>query len=74
MTAFASIYAIAADRKGSDALASSLGAPRSADTLRGLSDDRYLAEMTKRVFSAGFVWKVVDAKWPGFEEAFEGFA
>ena len=32
-----------------------------------------LAEMTKRVFSAGFAWRVIEAKWPGFEEAFLGF-
>jgi len=25
------------------------------------------------VFSAGFVWSVIDQKWPGFEEAFLGF-
>jgi 3-methyladenine DNA glycosylase Tag len=25
------------------------------------------------VFQAGFSWKVIDQKWPGFEEAFEGF-
>ena len=29
--------------------------------------------MTKRVFQAGFVWSVVEAKWDGFEAAFEGF-
>ena len=26
-----------------------------------------------RIFSAGFVWDVIDKKWPGFEEAFLGF-
>ena len=36
-------------------------------------DDRVLAEMTKRVFSAGFAWSVIESKWPGFEEAFLGF-
>jgi 3-methyladenine DNA glycosylase Tag len=30
--------------------------------------------MTKRVFSAGFAWSVIEAKWPGFETAFLGFA
>ncbi len=29
--------------------------------------------MTKRVFSAGFAWSVIEAKWAGFEEAFLGF-
>lgn len=40
---------------------------------KGVSDDRYLAEMAKAVFSAGFSWKVIRKKWPGFEAAFEGF-
>ncbi|MEM6626775.1 MAG: DNA-3-methyladenine glycosylase I [Pseudomonadota bacterium] len=38
-----------------------------------LSDDRVLAEMTRRIFQSGFVWKVIDAKWEGFEAAFDGF-
>src|SRR5260370_29864944 len=29
--------------------------------------------MAARVFSAGFVWSVIDQKWPGFEEAFLEF-
>ena len=29
--------------------------------------------MAKRVFSAGFVWSVIESKWPGFEAAFLGF-
>ena len=46
---------------------------RTADELAAIPDDRYLAEMTKRVFQAGFVWRVVEAKWPAFESAFHGF-
>ena len=42
-------------------------------TLRKLRDDRVLAEMTRRVFSAGFAWSMIELKWPGFEEAFLGF-
>lgn len=37
------------------------------------SDDRWLAEFTKRIFQAGFSWKVVEAKWQGFEDAFWKF-
>jgi 3-methyladenine DNA glycosylase Tag len=50
--------------------------PRKTDmkALAKLSDDRILSEMTKRVFSAGFAWRVIDAKWPGFEQAFLGFS
>ncbi len=41
--------------------------------LAKLGDDRVLAEMARRIFSAGFVWSVIDKKWPGFEDAFLGF-
>lgn len=49
--------------------------PRKPDmkALAKLPDDRILAEMTKRVFSAGFAWSVIEAKWSGFEKAFLGF-
>jgi 3-methyladenine DNA glycosylase Tag len=33
----------------------------------------YLEVMTKAVFQSGMSWQVVKAKWPGFQEAFEGF-
>ena len=29
--------------------------------------------MTRRVFSAGFAWSVIETKWAGFEAAFLGF-
>ncbi|MCW5724042.1 MAG: DNA-3-methyladenine glycosylase I [Maricaulaceae bacterium] len=29
--------------------------------------------MTQAVFQSGFSWKVIEAKWPGFEAAFDGF-
>lgn len=38
-----------------------------------LPDNRILAEMSKRVFQAGFVWKIIESKWPGFEDAFDNF-
>ncbi|HEY5475185.1 MAG TPA: DNA-3-methyladenine glycosylase I [Tepidiformaceae bacterium] len=33
----------------------------------------YLEVMTKAVFEAGMSWKIVEAKWPGFQAAFKGF-
>lgn len=36
-----------------------------------LSD--YLEVLSKVVFQSGMSWKVVDAKWPGFLAAFDGF-
>lgn len=44
-----------------------------AGDLEAVSDDRYLSEMAQAVFSAGFSWKVIRKKWPGFETAFDGF-
>lgn len=41
--------------------------------LSATTDDRYLAEMTRAVFNAGFNWKVIASKWDGFEAAFDGF-
>jgi 3-methyladenine DNA glycosylase Tag len=33
----------------------------------------YLEVMTKAVFQSGMSWQVIEAKWDGFREAFEGF-
>lgn len=75
MRTFDEIYEISAERKGGhDALEALVGElPKSADELAAISDDRWLAAMTKCVFQAGFNWKVVESMWPGFEAAFEGF-
>jgi 3-methyladenine DNA glycosylase Tag len=74
MTPFKSIRTRAAKRKGGDKALASLLPPAPNDkTLAKLKDDRVLAEMTQRIFSAGFGWSVIENKWPGFEEAFLGF-
>jgi 3-methyladenine DNA glycosylase Tag len=71
---FQAIYARAAKRKGGEkALEALLPKAVSAAKLAKLGDDRFLAEMTRRVFCAGFNWKVIDNKWDGFEAAFLGF-
>ena len=75
MRSFDEIYQRAAARKGGEAALQAL-LPReikSREELAATPDDRYLAEMTKAIFKAGFVWKVIDSKWAGFEEAFWGF-
>ena len=70
----AKIRARAAERKGGEAnLAALLGPAPDNSALAGLPDDRVLSTMAERVFSAGFVWRVIEQKWPGFEEAFLGF-
>lgn len=48
-------------------------AVRSARALGASKDDRWLAQMTRCVFQAGFVWRVIDHKWDGFEDVFFGF-
>lgn len=74
MTDFDTLYQLAVANKGSvKAVESLLLKPASAKALAKLHDDRYLSTMAKCVFRAGFVWKVIDNKWPGFEEAFGGF-
>jgi len=71
---FKTILARAEKRKGGPkALEKLLPAKPSAKALEKLGDDRILAEMTRRVFSAGFAWSVIEQKWPGFEKAFLGF-
>jgi len=71
---FKTIRARAEKRKGGPKGLEKL-LPRKPDmkALAKISDDRILSEMTKRVFSAGFAWSVIEAKWPGFEKAFLGF-
>ncbi len=71
---FKTILARAEKRKGGPkALEKLLPAKPNKKTLEKLADDRILAEMTQRVFSAGFSWSVIENKWPGFEKAFLGF-
>jgi 3-methyladenine DNA glycosylase Tag len=74
MPSFKTIRTRAAKRKGGEsaltALLPKLAGPK---PLARVTDDRVLAEMAKRVFSAGFVWSVIEQKWPGFEAAFLKF-
>jgi 3-methyladenine DNA glycosylase Tag len=71
---FDEIWQRTLDRKGSaEAIESHLPTVKSAEELAAIPDHRWLAQMTRSVFQAGFSWKVIEAKWEGFEEAFEGF-
>lgn len=74
MKSFETIRERAAERKGGDDVLVSLLGPRPDNaSLADMSDDRILSTMAERVFSAGFVWRVIQQKWPGFEDAFLGF-
>ncbi len=74
MQPYSVIYERAAARKGGKgALEALLPKPKTAAQLKRITDDRYLAEMTKCVFRSGFVWQIIEHKWPGFETAFDHF-
>jgi 3-methyladenine DNA glycosylase Tag len=48
-------------------------AVKSDRALARTRNDRWLAQMTRCIFQAGFVWRVVDRKWDDFETVFFGF-
>ena len=71
---YQTLYDRASSRKGGeDSLEELLSKPKSKAALSKLGSDRYLAEFTRKIFQSGFVWRVVDKKWPAFEEVFWGF-
>src|SRR5207302_7934506 len=70
---FAPILDAARTRLGAAALEARLPQPKTPADLAAAPDDRYLSEMSRRIFRAGLKHSVVDAKWPAFEEAFHGF-
>jgi len=70
---FAPIVEAAQARHGAPALSALLAHPRAPAELEALGDDRYLSQMSLRIFRAGLKHSLVDAKWPAFEEVFSGF-
>src|SRR5579864_6268951 len=72
-TPFATILEAARTRHGAAALEARLATPKSPQELAATPDDRYLSEMSRRIFRAGLKHSLVDAKWPAFEEVFLGF-
>ena len=71
---FAKIYKRAAARKGGEKVLELMLRPvRESTDITRISDADVLAEMTKCVFRSGFVWKIIEAKWPGFQTAFSDF-
>jgi len=76
MLKFDTIIALAVANKGSlAALEALLATTRSASPaeIAKIPDNRLLSEMSRRIFQAGFSWKVVDDKWPAFEALFAAF-
>jgi 3-methyladenine DNA glycosylase Tag len=70
---FAAILEAARLRHGTAALEARLPTPKTAEQLKATPDDRYLSQMSLRVFRAGLKHSLVDAKWPAFEAVFYGF-
>ncbi|MCL6705372.1 DNA-3-methyladenine glycosylase I [Pseudomonas sp. R2.Fl] len=74
MRSFDELWAMAVERKGGvEAVEAALRFPKPKAEIAATPDDRLLALMTKCIFQSGFNWKVVEAMWPGFEAAFDGF-
>lgn len=74
MKKFSQIKELAEKRKGgAKQLQRLLPTPLPPKQLATLPNDRYLAQMTRCVFNAGFHWRVISSKWSGFEQAFHGF-
>jgi len=74
MSDFQPVLEAALSRAGGEAaLKRRLPVPKSAAELRAIGDDRYLSQMSLRIFRAGLKHSMVDGKWPAFEEVFHGF-
>ena len=75
MKNFAQLYEMFLHSHADDEAAALEALPDKASdkTLCDLPDDRYLSYMASCVFQAGFAWRVVNSKWPGFESAFRQF-
>ena len=75
---FDDLYQRAAQRKGGKQALEALlvikyGEMGDAYSLSKLCDDRVLSAFTKQIFKSGFVWRVVENKWPDFEDTFFNF-
>lgn len=74
LESFDALYSRASQRKGGPlGLNYLLGEDEPDNLLTHFSDDRFLSAFTKKVFQSGFVWRVVQNKWPSFEESFFEF-
>ena len=75
MASFAPVLKKAVKRAGgAAALEEMLPKPAPARKIKGVPDDRYLSQMSLRVFQAGLKHSMVAAKWPAFEDVFFAFA
>lgn len=71
---FSDILKRAVERKGSeDFVLDMAGQVFNKDEIAQIPDSMWLAAFTKQIFQSGFVWRVVENKWAGFEEVFFNF-
>ena len=74
MDSFKHITQRAEQRKGGkQALLSLLPQVVDPSALADKPDSFFLEEMTRSIFQSGFVWRVINNKWPTFREAFFDF-
>lgn len=74
MKSFDVIYNKAIERcDGEKGVEAVLPQPRSIKQLKKLTDEFCLSNMTCRIFQAGLNRKMIDNKWPAFEEVFHQF-
>ena len=74
MQSFSKIYEQAVARSGGEtALQKILPQPRTSSELKQLADAFCLSNMSRRIFQAGLSQKLIDNKWPAFEQVFYQF-
>lgn len=74
MRHFDEIFAISAHRRGGDAhVWEGLELPKSRDEIAAISGDQFLSVFAQGIFQTGLAWTVVQKKWPGILDAFDGF-
>lgn len=74
MTTFSTLYKRAESRKeGRETLNQCLPDIKDQQEVRNISSNLVLGLMTKGIFQSGFVWKVIENKWPDFESTFKQF-
>ena len=74
MQKFETIYGMAADLEGGvETLEALLPIPRTEKELKNLTNSFCLSNMSRRIFQAGLNRKIIDNKWPSFEDVFHQF-
>ncbi|MEL6753304.1 MAG: DNA-3-methyladenine glycosylase I [Pseudomonadota bacterium] len=73
MRSFSDLLDLAASHHGDRKTVLAMAANGHATDLAAEPDSHFLSWMTRCVFNAGFNWRVIEAKWEGFEAAFHGF-